>query len=273
MFKTIKNAWKTPELRKKILYTLVLIVIFRLGCYITIPGVDALALDEAMKNSNGIAGLINLISGGAFARFSIFAMSITPYINASIIIQLLGFVIPSLERLTKEGGEEGRQKINKYTKILTIVLALIEGLGLYFSYSSNTALQIFINPGFLTAAIVVIGFMAGTSLLIWLGEQITNKGVGNGISMIIFVGIISRMPSAVVTIWNLIITSQGFSTVGLFFVPIYGLSSQIPKNVNFFHFVFCDLAFLKNVFIDLLSPNVKEYGDNKPKERDTSCSQ
>ena len=214
MFKTIKNAWKTPELRKKILYTLVLIVIFRLGCYITIPGVDALALDEAMKNSNGIAGLINLISGGAFARFSIFAMSITPYINASIIIQLLGFVIPSLERLTKEGGEEGRQKINKYTKILTIILALIEGLGLYFSYSSSSV-QIFIKPGFLTAAMVVIGFMAGTSILIWLGEQITNKGIGNGISMIIFVGIISRMPSAVVTIWNLMITSQGFSTVGL----------------------------------------------------------
>ena len=212
MFKTIKNAFKTPELRKKLWYTLVLIIIFRLGCYITIPGVDSLALDAAMSSSNGIAGLINLISGGAFARFSIFAMSITPYINASIIIQLLGFVIPSLEKLTKEGGEEGRQKINKYTKILTIFLALIEGLGLYFSYQSA---GIFINPGFQTGAIVVIGFMAGTSLLMWLGEQITSKGVGNGISMIIFVGIISRMPSAVVTIWNLIVTEAGFSTTGL----------------------------------------------------------
>ena len=215
MFKTIKNAWKTPELRKKIIYTIILIVIFRFGCYITVPGVDALALDEAMKNSSGIAGLINLISGGAFSRFSIFAMTITPYINASIIIQLLGFVIPALEKLTKEGGEEGRQKINRYTKILTLVLALIEGLGLYFSYSTNQSVQIFINPGFLTAAMVITGFVAGTSLLMWLGEQITNKGVGNGISMIIFVGIISRMPSAVVTIWNLMITSQGFSTVGL----------------------------------------------------------
>ena len=214
MFKTIKNAWKTPELRKKIIYTIILIVIFRLGCYISVPGVDALALDEAMSNSSGIAGLINLISGGAFARFSIFAMSITPYINASIIIQLLGFVIPALEKLTKEGGEEGRQKINKYTKILTLVLALIEGLGLYFTYSKNTSVQVFIKPGFLTGAMVIAGFVAGTSLLIWLGEQITNKGVGNGISMIIFVGIISRMPSALVTMWNLIVTGEGFSTTG-----------------------------------------------------------
>ena len=214
MFKTIKNAWKTPELRKKIIYTIILIIIFRFGCYITVPGVDALALDEAMKSSSGIAGLINLISGGAFSRFSIFAMTITPYINASIIIQLLGFVIPALEKLTKEGGEEGRQKINRYTKILTLVLALIEGLGLYFSYSTNQAVQIFINPGFLTSAMVITGFVAGTSLLMWLGEQITNKGVGNGISMIIFVGIISRMPSAVVTIWNLMITQNGFSTTG-----------------------------------------------------------
>ena len=213
MFKTIKNAFKTPELRKKIIYTIVLIVIFRLGCYITIPGVDALALDKAMENTNGIAGLINLISGGAFARFSIFAMSITPYINASIIIQLLGFVIPSLEKLTKEGGEEGRQKINKYTKLLTIVLALIEGLGLYFSYRDA---GVFVNGKSLqTAVMIVLGFMAGTSLLIWLGEQISNKGIGNGISMIIFVGIISRMPSAVVTIWNKMITDAGFSTTGL----------------------------------------------------------
>jgi len=214
LFKTIKNAWKTPELRKKIIYTIILIVIFRFGCYITVPGVDSLALDEAMKNSSGIAGLINLISGGAFSRFSIFAMSITPYINASIIIQLLGFVIPALEKLTKEGGEEGRQKINRYTKMLTLVLALIEGLGLYFTYSKNTSVQIFMNSGFLTGAMVITGFVAGTSLLMWLGEQITSKGVGNGISMIIFVGIISRMPSAVVTIWNLISTQNGFSTTG-----------------------------------------------------------
>ena len=129
MFKTIKNALKTPEVRKKLWYTLVLIIIFRLGCYITVPGVDLKALNDLMSESSStITGLINLVSGGAFAKFSLFAMSITPYITASIVIQLLGMVIPSLEKLTKEGGEEGRQKINKYTKLLTIVLALVEGI-------------------------------------------------------------------------------------------------------------------------------------------------
>ena len=212
MFKTIKNAWKTPEVRKKLWYTLILIIIFRFGCYITVPGVDVSALNKLMSEStSGVTGLINLISGGAFAKFSLFAMSISPYITASIVIQLLGMVIPALEKLTKEGGEEGKQKINRYTKLLTIVLALVEGVGLYLSYKSA---GIFINPGFLTAAIVVAGFMAGTSILMWLGEQISNKGIGNGISLIIFVGIISRLSSAVVTIYKLIVTESGFSTVG-----------------------------------------------------------
>ena len=125
MFKTIKNALKTPEVRKRLLYTLVLIVVFRLGCWITVPGVNNIALNEAMGETNGLAGLIDMISGGAFSRFSVFAMSISPYITASIVIQLLAMIIPSLERLTKEGGEEGRQKINKYTKMLTLVLALV----------------------------------------------------------------------------------------------------------------------------------------------------
>ena len=212
MFKTIINALKTPDVRKRILYTLLLIVLFRLGCFITIPGVDTFALSEAMSGANGMAGLINLISGGAFSRFSIFAMSITPYITASIVIQLLGMVIPSLERLMKEGGEEGRNKINKYTKLLTVVLALIEGIGLYLSYKSS---GIFVGEGFATGALVVISLMAGTALLMWLGEQITEKGVGNGISMIIFVGIISGLPSAVTTIWNLIMGTGTFSTTGL----------------------------------------------------------
>lgn len=212
MFKTIKNALKTPEVRKKLWYTLVLIIIFRLGCFITVPGVDIHALNELMSDSSStLTGLINLVSGGAFAKFSLFAMSITPYITASIVIQLLGMVIPSLERLTKEGGEEGKQKINKYTKILTIVLALVEGIGVYLSYKSY---NVFVNPGFLTAAIIVAGFMAGTSILIWLGEQISSKGIGNGISMIIFVGIISGLPSVAVTLYNLMITAVGFSTTG-----------------------------------------------------------
>ena len=159
-----------------------------------------------------MAGLINLISGGAFSRFSIFAMSITPYITASIVIQLLGMVIPSLERLMKEGGEEGRNRINKYTKLLTVVLALIEGIGLYLSYRAS---GIFVGEGFVTGALVVISLMAGTALLMWLGDQITEKGIGNGISTIIFVGIISGLPSAVTTIWNLIMGTGTFSTTGL----------------------------------------------------------
>ena len=213
MFKTIKNAFKTPEVRKKIFLTLLLIVVFRLGCYIVVPGVDSAQLAEQLsKSTNTLAGLVNTISGGAFSRLSIFAMSITPYITASIIIQLLAMIIPSLEKLTKEGGEEGRKKINRYTKLLTIVLALVESIGIYLSYSAS---GIFVNPGFLTGALVVISLIAGTSILMWLGEQITNKGIGNGISIIIFIGIISGLPSIVPTIGNLIMTDNGFSTTGL----------------------------------------------------------
>ena len=219
MFKTLKNALKTPDVRKRLLYTLLLIVVFRLGCYITVPGVDSIALNDAMSNTQGIAGLIDMISGGAFSRFSVFAMSISPYITASIVIQLLAMIIPSLERLTKEGGEEGRKKINRYTKILTIVLALVESIGIYFAYQSS---GIFVDNSFLTGALVVVGLVTGTSILMWLGDQITNKGVGNGISLLIFIGIISGLPGGVTTIWNLImpIVSENpivreFSTTGL----------------------------------------------------------
>ena len=212
MFKTIRNAFRTPDVRKRILYTLLLIVIFRLGCYITVPGVNSIALNEAMASSNGVSGLIDMISGGAFSRFSVFAMTITPYITASIVIQLLGMIIPSLEKLTKEGGEEGRKKINKYTKMLTLVLALVEAIGLFLTYKSS---GIFINTDFSVAALVVISLVAGTSILMWLGDEITNKGIGNGISMIIFIGIIAGLPSFAVTLWNLIFTSTGFSTTGL----------------------------------------------------------
>ena len=212
MFKTLKNALKTPDVRKRLLYTLLLIVVFRLGCYITVPGVDSIALNNAMNNTQGIAGLIDMISGGAFSRFSVFAMSISPYITASIVIQLLAMIIPSLERLTKEGGEEGRKKINRYTKILTIILALVESIGIYFAYQSS---GIFVDNSFLTGALVVVGLVTGTSILMWLGDQITNKGVGNGISLLIFVGIISGLPGGVVTLWNLIVANGIFSTTGL----------------------------------------------------------
>ena len=210
MFNTIKNALKTPDVRKKVLYTLLLIVIFRLGCYITVPGVDSFKIAEAFEGQ-GIASLIDMLSGGAFSRLSIFAMSISPYITASIVIQLLAMVIPALERLTKEGGEEAREKINRYTKLLTIVLAFIESLGIYFTYRNS---GIFIKTDFLTGATVVISLMAGTALLMWLGDQITNKGIGNGISIIIFAGIIAGLPSAITTIWNLIMGTGAFSTTG-----------------------------------------------------------
>ena len=212
MFKTIKNALKTPDVRKRLLYTLVLIIVFRFGCYITVPGVDSIALNDAMGNTTGIAGLIDMISGGAFSRFSVFAMSISPYITASIVIQLLAMIIPALEKLTKEGGEEGRRKINRYTKILTVVLALVEGIGIYLSYKSS---GIFVDDTFLTGLLVVSGLVAGTSILMWLGEQITAKGIGNGISLLIFIGIISGLPSLITTLWSLIMTDAGFSTTGL----------------------------------------------------------
>ena len=213
MFKTIINAIKTPEVRKKLLYTLLLIVIFRLGCYITVPGVDTFTLAEQMNAAtNGVTGLIDTISGGAFSRLSIFAMSITPYITASIVIQLLSMVIPALERLVKEGGEQGKAKVNKYTKMLTIVLALVEGLGIFLSYRSS---GIFLDIGFLGGALTVISLMAGTAFLIWLGEQITNKGIGNGISILIFVGIIAGLPQGITAVWGLIFETGTFSTVGL----------------------------------------------------------
>lgn len=213
MFKTIKNALKTPEVRKKLLFTLLLIVIFRLGCYITVPGVDTFTLSEQMNSAtNSLSGLINTISGGAFSRLSIFAMSITPYITASIVIQLLGMIIPSLEKAIKEGGEAGKEKINRYTKLLTILLSLIEAIGIYLSYSRS---GIFINPGFVTGLVIILALVAGTSILIWLGEEITNKGIGNGISIIIFIGIISGLPSGINKLFRLIITENGISTTGI----------------------------------------------------------
>ena len=213
MFKTLKNAIKTPDVRKKILYTILLIVIFRIGCFITVPGINSVVLNQVMSSSaNGLSDLIDIISGGAFSRLSLFAMTINPYITASIVIQLLAMVIPSLERLTKDGGEEGRRKINGYTRTLSLVLAVIEALGLFFTYRSS---GIFVDSTFMTAFIFVLSLVAGTAILMWLGEQISSRGIGNGTSMIIFVGIISGLPTAVTSLYRLIITSSGFSTIGL----------------------------------------------------------
>ena len=211
MIQTFLSLFKNKEIRGKILFTLAMLFIYRLGSAIPVPGVDSEIL-AASVSDNSIINMMNLLGGGTFERLSIFAMGVTPYITASIVIQLLAMIIPSLEKLTKEGGETGRQKINRYTKILTIVLALVEGTGIYLSYRSS---GIFVNDSFLTGALVITGLVAGTSILMWLGEQITNKGIGNGISLLIFIGIISGLPRGVVTLWNLIMTQSGFSTTGL----------------------------------------------------------
>ena len=213
MFDTIKNALKSKEIKKKLWYTLLLLVIFRLGCFITVPMVNIKTLEDTMTQySNGITGLINIVSGGAFSRLSIFAMSITPYITSSIIVQLLAMIIPSLERLTKEGGEEGRKKVDRITKLISLALALVEALGIYFSYKNS---GLFIETGVTTAIVVISSLVAGTSFLMWLGDKITSKGVGNGISMLIFAGIVSGIPSALTSIFSLIKVNGAFSTKGL----------------------------------------------------------
>lgn len=213
MFETIKKALKTPEIRKRLFYTLVLIILFRIGCFVRLPGINISVLNLVMSTSGqNISGLINLISGGAFSRFSIFALSIGPYISSSIIIQLLTFVIPSLERLAKEGGEEGKRKINNYTKIATLLLAVIEALGIYFTYR-NTG--IFIDNSFSTMFVIIVSLVAGTAILTWLGDQISNKGIGNGISLLIFIGIVTNLPQVFSTLKELIYANQIFDIKGL----------------------------------------------------------
>lgn len=198
MFKTLINAWKAKEVRKKVLWTFVLIIIFRFGSHISVPFIDFTALDNIMQdNQAGLVGLVNLITGGAFQRLSIFAMSISPYISASIILQLMGMIIPALDRMMKEGGPEGKKKINRITKMITVVLAAVQGIGMYLSYAKQ---DVFINPGFLTGTVVVTAFVVGTCFLVYLGEKITSLGIGNGISMLIFAGIVSSLPTQVIAL-------------------------------------------------------------------------
>lgn len=193
MLSTLQAAWKIHELRRKLLFTLGLLFVFRLGAHIPVPGVDSKIFADLVA-SNQLFGFFDVISGGAFKNFSIFAMSITPYINASIIMQLLTVVIPHLERLAKE-GEEGRKKITQYTRYLTVVLAFVQAIG------TTAALRVAMgHPTVWTYLMVAITLTAGTALLMWLGEQITEKGIGNGISLLIFAGIVSRLPSALLSL-------------------------------------------------------------------------
>ncbi len=193
MFKTLFNAWKIPELKKKILYTLLLLAIFRFGCVVTAPGVDVENLQLIMNhNTNSIMNTVDIITGGAFSSFSIFALSISPYITASIILQLLTFAIPALEEISKE-GENGRKRISQYTRYTAVILAAIEAFGIYMMYR-GTGFH-FINAP-LTPLVFILSLTCGSTLLMWVAEQLTSKGIGNGTSLLIFAGIISRLPQA-----------------------------------------------------------------------------
>lgn len=193
MFKTIASAFKIPDLRKKIFYTILLLIVFRLGSHVPIPGMRADVLQNLVGSLDAL-GFMDLISGGALGNATIFAMSITPYINSSIIMQLLTVAVPALERMAKQ-GEEGRKKIGQYTRYLTVVLAFVQATGMYFGLRDAVT-----NRGVLSYLTIMLSFTAGTAFLMWLGEQITEKGVGNGISLIIFAGIVSRGPQMFSTI-------------------------------------------------------------------------
>ena len=203
MFQTIKNAWKIPDLRKKILFTLLMLVIFRFGSFIPVPFLSTEAISAFMSNmgEDSLLNLMNMFSGGAFSQATIFAMSISPYINASIIMQLLTVAIPALERISKE-GVEGRKKIAQWSRYLTVVLALVQAWGLYMALNKNLLNTPEGIPSWLIMVTIILTFTAGTAFLMWLGEQINEKGIGNGISMLIFAGIVSRGPELVRTIMS-----------------------------------------------------------------------
>ena len=214
MFKTIAKAWKIEDIRKKIIFTLLMLVIFRIGSNIPVPGINRAYLEQAVTNQDGLFALFDLFSGGAFSNFTIFALSITPYITASIILQLLTIAIPALERLARE-GQEGQKKIAQYTRYLTVVLAFIQAIGV----SVGLFRSALISTDFFSVAVIVLVLSAGTAFLMWLGEKINENGIGNGISLIIFGGIISRLPSGIHELWIKITEgTMGILTLILFLI-------------------------------------------------------
>ncbi len=224
MFKTIKNAWSLPDLRKKILFTLLIIVVFRIGSVIQVPFLDTEALKSVMNPddwSNTMLSYMNTLSGGAFSNATLFAMGITPYINSSIIIQLLCVAIPPLERLARE-GEAGRRKISAITRYVTVGLGIIQGTAYYF-YLLKSKVMLY-NSGFelwFSAIVIILVFTAGTAVMMWLGEQINSHGIGNGISILLFAGIVAQFPQIVNTLgqyWNLAVNG---STQFFFLVPLW----------------------------------------------------
>ena len=237
MFKTLQNAWKIPELRKKLIFTMMILLIYRLGSVIPLPYVDTAILANYFDTtlSNTILGLFDAMSGSAFSRATVLALGIQPYINASIIIQLLTIAIPALERMAKDEGEEGKKKLERITRYTTVGLALVLGFG-YYTMLKNYVSQgyaIITDTGFLPGLVIVLAFTAGASFVMWLGEQITEHGIGNGISMILFAGIISRIPTLVSALvamkwWEIILVLIGMAALVVFIVFINDAERRIP---------------------------------------------
>ncbi len=206
-----QNIFKIPELKKRILFTIGLLAVYRVGVHVPVPGIDAVALASFFARAKGtLLGLFDMFSGGALERLSVFALGIMPYISASIILQLLTVVIPHLERLSKE-GEAGRKKITQYTRYGTVILSIIQGFGISVgleSMASPGGAPVVIHPGWGFRLMTVITLTAGTAFIMWLGEQITERGIGNGISLIIFAGIVARMPTAIGNTFRLMSTGE-----------------------------------------------------------------
>jgi preprotein translocase subunit SecY len=206
-----QNIFRIPELKKRILFSLALLIVYRIGVHIPVPGIDALALASFFARAKGtLLGLFDMFSGGAFERLSVFALGIMPYISSSIILQLLTVVVPHLERLSKE-GEQGRKKITQYTRYGTIVLSIIQGFGISIGLESMSApggAPVVLLPGWGFRILTVITLTAGTAFIMWLGEQITERGIGNGISLIIFSGIVVQMPNAISNTFQLVSTGE-----------------------------------------------------------------
>lgn len=216
--KSLGQALRVSEIRKKIIFTVLMLVVFRLGCCIPVPGINRDILSDYFSSASGLFGLFDMFSGGSFSNFTIFALSITPYVTASIILQLLTVAIPRLEALSKE-GTEGRKKIAQYTRYLTVVLAFVQAIGLTLGLFRNAV----INNTFFSLTVIVLTLTAGTAFLMWLGEQINEHGIGNGISLIIMAGIVARMPSAIHQTFSKIQTGE-VSVVSVIIFLIFAMA-------------------------------------------------
>ena len=238
MLQTLRNAWKIPELRKKLIFTLFILLIYRVGNVIPVPYIETQTLADYFNSqlSNTILGLYNAMSGSAFSQATVFALGIQPYINASIIIQLLTIAIPALERMAKEGGEEGKKKIARITRYTTVGLGLLMGWAYYMmlnNYGASYGMSIIKENGFLPGLVIVLAFTAGSAVVMWLGEQITEFGIGNGISMILFANIISGIPAMINNLfrmiwWQILIVVVGIAALVLFIVFINDAERRIP---------------------------------------------